>query len=98
WRGQDRFGLGVLGAAILGQPGFAAMIAHHAMLYADLRDPVALLRGSSDATTIGQLWPYAGSGAPAALSAAQVAEYSALMAASQPHVAAEVLAAWPIGR
>ena len=29
----------------LGNPGVGAMIAHHAMLYRDLADPVALLKG-----------------------------------------------------
>ncbi len=44
-RGGGRFGLGALGAAMVGNPGVAAMVEHHALLYADLADPVALLRG-----------------------------------------------------
>ena len=31
--------------ALIGNPAIGAMIEHHAMLYDDLRDPVALLRG-----------------------------------------------------
>ena len=61
WNGgaADGSGSGRLGAAMLGAPGVVAMIEHHAMLYADLRDPVALLRGEQPETGIGSLWPYA---------------------------------------
>jgi demethylspheroidene O-methyltransferase len=41
----DRFALGVLGAAMLGNPSIADFVRHHELLYDDLRDPVALLRG-----------------------------------------------------
>ena len=44
-RSGGRFGLGPLGAAVVDNPGVAAMIEHHALLYADLADPVALLGG-----------------------------------------------------
>ena len=54
-RGDGRFGLGALGAALVGNPGIAAMVEHHALLYADLRDPVALLRGERGATGSGAL-------------------------------------------
>ncbi len=40
----DCFALGPDGAALLGNPGVAEMVAHHRFLYADLADPVALLR------------------------------------------------------
>ena len=70
--------------AMVGNPGIAAMIEHHALLYADLRDPVALLRGERGPTALGGYWPYAGADGPAALTPAQVAGYTALMAASQP--------------
>jgi demethylspheroidene O-methyltransferase len=42
-RAKARFGLGPLGAALVGNPAVGAMIEHHGMLYADLNDPVALL-------------------------------------------------------
>jgi demethylspheroidene O-methyltransferase len=93
-RGNDRFGLGVLGAALLGNPGATAMIEHHALLYSDLRDPVALLRHDQKCTALGRLWPYAAGIQPADLPAEDVAAYSNLMAASQPLVAADVLAAY----
>jgi demethylspheroidene O-methyltransferase len=43
-RDDGRWALGPLGAAMIGNPGIAAMVEHHALLYADLADPVALLR------------------------------------------------------
>ena len=97
-RGIDRFGLGTLGAALAGNPGLAAMVEHHAMLYADLRDPVALLRGERGATELGRYWPYADAEAVPQLGGAQVAPYTALMAASQGIIAAEVLAAYRLNR
>src|SRR6478672_11782383 len=54
-RSDGRYGLGSLGAALLGNPGVIAMIEHHAMLYSDLKDPIALLRGDVGA---GQLAAY----------------------------------------
>ena len=99
-RGGGRFALGPLGAAMVGNVGLAAMVEHHATLYADLQDPVALLRGERGgaATGLSRLWSYAGAGRPAALRAADVAEYSALMAASQAMIAEEVLDAAPLRR
>ena len=96
-RAAGRIGLGPHGAAMLANPGIAAMIEHHAMLYADLADPVALLRGTVPATALGAYWPYAGSDDPTALPVERTAAYTRLMAASQPLVAAEVLDAYPFG-
>jgi demethylspheroidene O-methyltransferase len=97
-RSHDRFGLGVLGAALLGNPGATAMIEHHSLLYADLRDPVAVLRHEHKSTALGHLWPYAAGHRPADLPPEDVAAYSDLMAASQPLVAADVLAAYRLDR
>ena len=97
-RSGGRFGLGDLGAAALGNPAVAAMVEHHATLYADLRDPVALLRGEAGPTGLARYWPYAGGGDPAGLQPEQVAPYTALMAASQALVAGAVLDAYPLGR
>jgi demethylspheroidene O-methyltransferase len=96
-RGGGRYGLGVLGAALLGNPGVAAMVEHHRLLYADLSDPVTLFGGRRD-TGLSRYWAYARSAQPAAADAARVAEYTALMAASQPLVAGEILDAWPLRR
>jgi demethylspheroidene O-methyltransferase len=66
-RSGNRYGLGPLGAALMGNPGVVAMIEHHGMLYGDLRDPVALLRGETEASSLASYWPYAMGGKPAAL-------------------------------
>jgi len=92
-RSGGRWGLAMLGAALDGNPGVARMIAHHHMLYADLADPVALLRGESGPTALSRFWPYATAGDPAAEPGEQVAAYSALMAESQHLVADDILAA-----
>ncbi len=90
------WGLGSLGAAMVGNPAVAAMVKHHGALYADLADPVRLLREGRG--TLAGLWGYAGTGAPSALGGEQVAAYSELMAASQPLVAAEILDAYDVRR
>lgn len=97
-RGNRRYGLGALGAALLGNPGALAMIRHHTLLYADLRDPVALLRGAcpegpARKTELSGLWAYAARPDAAGLAAADTAAYSDLMAASQPLVAEDILQA-----
>ncbi len=97
-RGGGRFGLGALGAALVDNPGLLSMIEHHRMLYDDLRDPVALLRGDAHDTALGRYWPYADAGAAASVVPAQVEAYSALMDASQPMISAEVLDAYPMHR
>ncbi|WP_299399026.1 methyltransferase [Pelagibius sp.] len=97
-RGGGRYGLGPLGAAMVGNPGIAAMVEHHGMLYADLRDPVALLRGERSGQALAQFWPYADSARPDALGGDSVSGYSRLMAISQPMVAAEVLDSYALGQ
>jgi len=100
-RSGGRYGLGPLGGPMVGNDAVAAMVEHHATLYADLRDPVALLRGESASPALAGYWPYASTVAgaePAALSAERVAEYSALMSASQPLVAQQVFDAYPLSR
>ncbi len=97
-RAGGRYGLGDLGAVLVASPGIRAMVDHHALLYEDLADPLALLRGERGATALGQYWAYAGREAPDGLSAEEVGAYSALMAASQPMVAAEVLDAYALRR
>lgn len=87
-RPDGRFALADLGAAVTGNPGIAAMIEHHALLYADLADPVALLRGEAGPTRLSRYWPYAG-GAPVGAEAA--APYGALMGTSQGMIAQDIL-------
>lgn len=95
-RGAGRYGLGPLGATMVGNGALEAMVEHHAALYADLADPVALLRGERTEAALARCWPYAGADVPAAASPGQVAGYSALMTASQPLVADEILDAYPL--
>jgi demethylspheroidene O-methyltransferase len=92
WGG--RFGLGPHGAAMLGNPGIAAMVMHHRMLYRDLTDPLALLRGELGETELGRFWAYAGSATPGAAGDAEVASYSQLMTASHAFVAGDTLDAY----
>jgi len=96
-RGEERFGLGLHGAALLANPGLGRMIEHHATLYDDLRDPVALLRGETR-PGLARAWPYAGAGRPAEIGAAETEGYTGLMAATQPLIADEILAAYPFRR
>ena len=96
--GQARWGLGPLGAAMVGNTAVAAMIEHHHALYADLADPLALLRSERGGGALSRYWAYAESAEPGALQGQAVAPYSALMSASQPLVAGQVLDAYPIGR
>jgi demethylspheroidene O-methyltransferase len=95
---DGRYSLGQAGAALRGNPAVRAMIAHHVMLYADLADPVALLRGDAKTTQLAGFWPYAASPAPATIPPDRVDAYSALMAQSQAFVADEVLDAYPMDR
>ena len=92
----DRWALGSDGAALRGNRGIAEMVAHHHLLYADLADPVALLRRGGGGGALSGLWHYAESAGTG--DAAAVAAYSALMAASQPMVAAQAIDAYPFHR
>jgi demethylspheroidene O-methyltransferase len=90
------YGLGPLGAPFAHNPGLQQMVEHHATLYADLADPVNLLRTDGQSAAMQAYWTYitgTDDAAPSALGAQGVHDYSALMAASQPMVAEEVLAA-----
>lgn len=97
-RDPDRFGFGMLGAALSADAGIKAMIEHHHLLYADLADPVALLKGETGETNLRRYWAYNTSGDPRQLGDADVAAYSHLMSASQTLVAGEILDAYDIAR
>ena len=100
---NDRWALADLGAAMLGNPAIGDFVAHHALLYDDLRDPVALLRGEVE-TSLAQFWPYAERRPDAPQRVAdekrrQAYEgYCALMSRSQALIADDVLDAWPTHR
>lgn len=95
-RGAGRFGLGPLGAALLGNPSVGLMIEHHSALYADLADPVALLRGESKSTELGRFWAYSRNADARTLKPEDTAAYSELMAASQEMIAEQVLSAYSL--
>ena len=86
---DGRFALAMRGASLLGVPGLEGMVRHHRALYADLADPVALLRGGQQ-TQLAQFWPYV-FGASGAVDPGVTATYSALMADSQGLVAEDTL-------
>ena len=86
--------LGQQGAALLTNDGALAMIRHHPLLYADLADPVALLRRDrTEPTELADFWRY---GAQTAGETAN--RYSELMATSQAMVAREAIAAYRFDR
>lgn len=89
--GADHYMLGPLGAAFLGAPGVEEIVLHHRALYADLADPVGLLRADRAApTALSDYWRYDPTGP-----APEAATYSALMAASQAQVAAQAISSLP---
>lgn len=88
-RRGDGYGLAMRGAALLGVPGLEQMIRHHDILYRDLRDPVAFLRGETD-TELSRFWPYV-FGASGASDPETAQRYSELMAQSQGLVAQDTL-------
>jgi demethylspheroidene O-methyltransferase len=99
-RSGGRYGLGPLGAPVAGHAGIRAMIEHHAVLYQDMQDPVAMLTAQGNAGEMAQYWPYAlddaekAAAAADALQAEKYARYSNLMSASQPFVVDEILASY----
>ena len=59
-RRYGRIAIGPLGAPLVGNVGVQALIRHHRMVYHDLRDPIALLRGGAEiGTGLSQYWSYA---------------------------------------
>lgn len=97
-RADGAWMLGPLGAAMVGNDGIGAMVEHHAMLYADLADPVALLRRPRGGNALSAFWAYAGAESPGGMGEERIRDYTALMAASQPMVAEEVLATYRFAR
>lgn len=98
----ERYTLGDLGAAMIADPSIGAFVEHHSLLYSDLNDPVALLRGNVS-TKLAAFWPYAsqkpGDPPPVAADPQAYARYSELMAQSQVLIAEDILDAFaPTGR
>jgi demethylspheroidene O-methyltransferase len=98
-RSGGRIGLGMLGAALNGAPGVKAMMHHNQVLYRDLADPVALLRGETGPTALSRYWPYAADAAARqGITPDDVAAYTDLMAESQGFVADDILDAFDVSR
>ena len=97
-RSGGRYGLGMQGAAIAGNPSIALMVQHHAMLYRDLEDPIALLRGKPTSKSLAQYWPYATADRPSSLAPDAIEGYSRLMSASQALIARDIIDAYDFGR
>jgi demethylspheroidene O-methyltransferase len=94
-RSGGRYALGPLGAPLVNNDGLAAMVAHHVHAYADLADPVALLRRDGHGgTALAEYWPYADQSHVHELRAEAVATYSELMAASLPPLAQDIIDAY----
>ncbi|GBF56898.1 demethylspheroidene O-methyltransferase [Candidatus Phycosocius bacilliformis] len=95
--GPERYRLGLEGAALLGNAGLQDMIAHHALFYTDLADPVALLKQGGGQGQLAAFWPYAAYDKPDESGFEATSPYSRLMAATQPMIAADILHAYPLG-
>jgi len=96
WRSRDQLGLGLLGKVLAESEAIQSMVLHHADVYLDLADPVALLRDPNPQTRLRRYWAYASNGQrrEGGLGIDDVGDYSELMAASQPLVAQQVLDAY----
>ncbi len=94
--GPTRWALGADGAALRGNPGITEMVAHHRLLYADLADPVGLLRRGAGGGQLSNYWTYAEQAGQGGSD--EVAAYSRLMAASQPLVAEHVINSYDFTR
>lgn len=96
--GDGSWALGRRGAALLGNPGVLAMIEHHAVLYADLVDPLAMLRAPRGSTALAKYWPYASAVVPGQVAGEGTVDYTRLMSASQGLVAEEILDAYDVSQ
>jgi demethylspheroidene O-methyltransferase len=97
--GAPCYGLGILGASINGNPGYAEIVRHHELFYADLADPVALLKGEAPPTRLSRYWPYAADGEHrASIGPDDVSAYTDLMASSQGFVSSDILDAYDMSQ
>jgi demethylspheroidene O-methyltransferase len=83
--------LGPHGAALLGQPWIMRFVEHHTYFYRDLEDPVAMLKGARVEGGLADYWSYD-------KASSDKSAYSALMAASQQAVSAQILQAYDFGK
>ena len=89
---QGYWMVGELGASVLGNPGVADMVRHHAVLYRDLADPLALLK-HRESTGLRDYWSYVrGSNHPDE----GHREYSQLMSSSLALISDHILDSVPL--
>jgi demethylspheroidene O-methyltransferase len=84
--------VGELGASVLGNPAVADMVRHHAVLYRDLTDPLAILRHREN-TGLRNYWSYVPGGTRLEESHR---EYSRLMSSSLALIADHILDSYPL--
>ncbi len=84
--------VGDLGASVLGNPAVADMVRHHAVLYRDLADPLAILR-HREQTGLRNYWSYVPGGTR---SEESHREYSRLMSSSLALIADHILDSYPL--
>ncbi len=100
-RSKGRYGLGILGAPMVGNTALSSMIEHHTVLYEDLRDPLLLLSGDIEIKNLEKFWPYVSPDEKEQDSLKdkeRVKNYSDLMSASLPLVADQVVDAYDFSR
>ena len=102
-RVAGRYGLGSLGAALVGNPAVGAMVEHNRLLYADLCDPVRVCFGARQQhhRSSSSYWTYAAHARDALNVKSEVQRmrlHGELMANSQPLVADEILDAYPLAK
>jgi demethylspheroidene O-methyltransferase len=97
-RPRSRWGLGILGAALLGNPAVQQMVRHQPLFYGDLADLTGLLRGARAPGALEQFWAYARRDSPDALDATAVAAYSDLMSATHALVVEDLRGAYDFSR
>ena len=85
--------VGELGASVLGNPAVADMVKHHAVLYRDLADPLAILR-HRDSTGLRDYWSYVPGGNNPDEGHR---EYSQLMSSSLALISDHILETYPLG-
>jgi demethylspheroidene O-methyltransferase len=85
--------VGELGASVLGNPAVADMVKHHAVLYRDLADPLAILR-HRDSSGLRDYWSYVPGGNNPEEGHR---EYSQLMSSSLALISDHILETYPLG-
>jgi demethylspheroidene O-methyltransferase len=97
-RSNGTWGLGVLGAPLLGDATLPMLVEHNAAYYGDLRDPVGLLTGELAGTTVlASYWPYGDAAKAGSVESAAAGEYTAIMAATLPPLAEDVIDSYDFG-